>query len=221
MDSGVKKVLITGSSRGIGFAIKKRLQEVDQYQLICPSRKELDLNDLSCISQSESSYQADIIVNNAGINILSATESIDDSDLDQMIQVNLRAPLQLIRNSIPRMKKNRWGRIVNISSIWGVSSKEQRCMYSMTKYGLNGLTKSLSKELGEFGVLVNSVCPGYVMTEMTDKNIADSDKEMIQRQIPLRRFADPVEIAEFVYFLISPKNTYITGQNILIDGGFV
>jgi len=117
------------------------------------------------------------------------------------------------------MIEKRYGRIVNISSIWGITSKEKRTIYSATKFGINGVTKALAKELGKYNILVNSICPGYVNTEMTKKNVTEMDKKEILKNIPLDRFAEPDEIGCLIKFLISDENTYITGQCIVIDGG--
>ncbi len=218
-----KTVLITGVSRGIGKAIKDRLEATNQYNLIVPSRNEMDLTNSENISRyfKMNSIAVDILINNAGTNVLNAIEDISTDTIEQMLSVNLKAPLQLIQSCVPHMKSQQWGRIINISSIWGVRSKEFRTLYSAAKFGINGITKALSRELGEYGILVNSVCPGYVNTELTNKNVTPSEQEAIKKTIPLRRFAEPGEIANLIQFLISDENSYITGQAIVIDGGYL
>lgn len=218
-----KNVLLTGSGRGIGKAIKDLLEETDQYNLIMPSRKDMDLTDAGSVMDyfGKNKIPADILINNAGINILNKIEDIEQDTIEEMLAVNLISPLKLIQFCVPHMKSRKWGRVVNISSIWGVRSKEFRTLYSATKFALSGITKSLSRELGEYNILVNAVCPGYLNTEMTDKNIPAAEKKRIKATIPLRRFAEPIEIAQLVKFLISEENTYITGQAIIIDGGFL
>lgn len=218
----MKTVLITGSSRGIGKAIVDLLQE-NGFNCITPSRQELDISSTFSISEYCKSLNVEIhgLVNCAGINILKDIESINIEDTTQMLNTNLLAPLFLIQALSKQMKKNQYGKIVNISSIWGVRSKEFRTLYSMTKFGLNGLTKSLARELGEYNILINSVAPGYVNTEMTQQNVPRSEQDMIKTTIPLKRFAEPKEIAELVMFLVSEKNSYITGEVITIDGGFL
>jgi len=217
-----KNVLITGASRGIGKAIKECLEKHDCYKVIAPTRAEMNLDDTSSIEKYFANKpNIDILINNAGINILKSIEAIDSSSLEAMLAVNLKSPLTLIKEVVPNMKKNKYGRIINISSIWGITSKESRTLYSMTKFGLNGITKSLSKELGADNILINSVCPGYVNTELTKQNVSEEDQLKIKKTIPLGRFAEPNEIAEFVEFLISDRNQYITGQALLIDGGFL
>lgn len=217
-----KNILITGASRGIGKEIKKELEDYG-FNCVSPSREELDINDSKSIENFFSNLDLDIdgLVNNAGINILGDIDSLSDLDMDSMVNTNLIAPLKLIQYVSKNMKLKRYGKIVNISSIWGVRSKEFRTLYSLTKFGINGITKSLARELGEYNILINSVAPGYVNTEMTQKNVPIAEQNKIKETIPLRRFAEPDEIAKLVSFLISENNSYITGQTIIIDGGFL
>lgn len=215
-------VLITGGSKGIGYAIAELLRKETNYYILTPSHEELNLNDRKSIEIfCQENPSIDILINNAGINILGAIDLISDDDIDIMFGTNLIGPIALIRSVIPYMKMNKFGKIINVSSIWGIRSKENRTLYSATKFALNGVTKSLARELGEYNVLVNSVCPGYVNTELTQKNVPLEEQSKIKASIPLGRFAEPVEIAKTVAFLISSDNTYITGQTIIIDGGFL
>ena len=126
----------------------------------------------------------------------------------------------LLQGVAPGMKARGWGRVVNISSIFGVVTKERRGAYSAVKAGLNGLTRTAAVELAPFGVLVNSVCPGYVATDLTRQNNSPADLEKIAATIPAGRLAEPEEIARFVAWLCGEANTYLTGQTILVDGGF-
>lgn len=215
-------VLITGASKGIGKAIADLLREQDIYDLLTPSHHDLDLSNRESIKNYCAQHSSiDILINNAGINILGAVDSISDGDMDTMLGTNLMGPIALIREVVPSMKAAGSGKIINISSIWGVRSKENRTLYSATKFALNGVTKALSRELGAHNILVNSVCPGYVNTELTQKNVPQEEQTKIKATIPLGRFAEPGEIAKTVAFLISSDNTYITGQTIIIDGGFL
>ncbi|MCT7635620.1 SDR family oxidoreductase [Aliarcobacter butzleri] len=218
----MKNVLITGSSRGIGKSISMELRD-NGYNCITPSRNELDISCVKSINQYINSLNIsiDCLVNCAGINILRKINEIDEKDISSMLNANLIAPLFLIQSVSEQMKEKKYGKIVNVSSIWGVRSKEFRTLYSMTKFGINGLTKSLSRELGEYNILVNSIAPGYVNTEMTKKNVPIEEQEKIKETIPLKRFAEPSEIAKLVSFLLSENNSYITGQTIIIDGGFL
>ena len=216
-------ILLTGASRGIGKAIKDELQKKG-YNCITPTREELDLNNPKNVDKylkSIKDVEVHGIINNAGVNILASLEEIDDKKIDIMMNVNLISPLKLIKGIVPQMKERKEGKIVNISSIWGVRGKERRLLYSITKFGIIGMTRALARELGEFNILVNAVAPGYVDTEMTRKNLSEIEQNIIKKSIPLKRFADPSEIAKLITFLISEDNTYITGETILIDGGFL
>lgn len=218
----MRKVLITGGSRGIGSAVVELLRHSGGYDVLAPSREQLDLADPSSVQRFlQECPDVDALINVAGINVLGRLHELDESVVEQMCQTNLYAPLQLIRGVAGGMRRLGGGRIVNFSSIWGVRSKEFRTLYSMTKFGLMGMTKALARELGPDSILVNAVAPGYVDTEMTQKNIPPDERERLCGEIPLRRFAEPVEIARLTRFLISEENTYITGQDIVIDGGFL
>ena len=218
----MKNVLVTGGSRGIGKAIKDRFVYAG-YTVYSPTRGELDLSDDQSINnfiEKNKTIEFDVIINNAGINEINLLEDVSQSEIDSMIQVNLKAPIMLLKAFIPSMKKNRYGRIVNIGSVWAVVSKKGRGLYSSVKNGLHGITNTLALELGEYNILVNTVCPGFTLTELTKKNNSPEEVSSISEQIPLKRMAAPEEIAEFVYFLCSENNTYITGQKICIDGGY-
>lgn len=214
-----KRVLLTGGSRGIGKAIYDELKS--DYEVIIPTRDDLDLTSLTSIENYfKDNRSFDILINNAGINIIKEIDSILDEDIEKINQVNLIAPFKLIQNVVASMKKNKYGKIVNISSIWGIRSKEKRTLYSGTKFGIIGQTKALARELGEFNILINAVCPGFTATDLTMESLTPSELEDIQKQIPLRRLATPQEIAKSIKFLISEENSYITGQTLVVDGGF-
>jgi 3-oxoacyl-[acyl-carrier protein] reductase len=162
----------------------------------------------------------DILVNNAGINELALIEEMTDKNIQEMLQVNLISQMQLIKLLSPSMKKSKYGRIVNIASIWGEFSKEKRVMYTVAKAGVKGLTVSSAVELSKHNILVNAVAPGFVNTEMTSQNNTPEQIKVLSESIPVKRLAEPKEIAEAVYFLASNKNTFITGQTLYADGGF-
>ena len=214
-----KTVLLTGASRGIGKAIFDEIK--DDFEVLTPSREELNLNELSSIKNYFTTVRnIDILINNAGINIIKGIEEIVDDDIEKINNINLVAPLKLIQHCMKNMKANRFGKIVNISSIWGIKSKEKRTLYSGAKFGIIGQTKALARELGEYNILVNALCPGFTGTDLTMQSLNDEELNDIKKQIPLGRLAVPTEIAKSVKFLISDENSYITGQTLVVDGGF-
>ena len=214
-----KRVLLTGGSRGIGKAIYEELK--DKYDVVVPTSSELDLNSLTSINDYfRQNNKFDILINNAGINIIKEIDTILDEDIQKINQINLVAPLKLIQHVVKNMKENNNGKIVNISSIWGVKSKEKRTLYSGTKFGIIGQTKALARELGVHNILINAICPGFTATDLTLKSLSKSELEDIKKEIPLHRLATPKEIAKSVNFLVSNENTYITGQTLIVDGGF-
>lgn len=214
--------LITGAARGIGAAIARVLVR-EGAQVLTPTRKEMDLNDPESIEHYVSNLDGpiDILVNNAGINILAGLDELDSAMLNETLQINLVAPLLLTRLVAKRMRANRYGRIVNLSSIWSLVSKEHRVAYAASKSAINGVTRTLALELESCGILINAIAPGYVNTELTRQNNSREQIQAISNNIPLQRLAEPEEIAEMVAFLCSEKNSYMTGQVVVVDGGYV
>ena len=213
--------LVTGASRGMGAAIAKRLL-ADGYKVLTPTRAEMDLESKGSIDTYLSSFDQsiDILINDAGINRIANLLDISLEDLQDTFQINLIAPFQLIQALTPYMKQKNYGRIVNISSIWSVVSKPGRASYTMSKTAINGLTRSLAVELAPYNILVNAVAPGYVLTDLTRQNNTEQELAMISTSIPMQRLASPDEIAHVVSFLCSEQNTYLTGQTIVVDGGY-
>ena len=121
---------------------------------------------------------------------------------------------------LSKLEKSKYPRIINVSSIWSIISKSRRSLYSSTKGAINSLTRSLSLELSKKNVLVNSVSPGFILTNLTKKSLSATDIIKIKKEIPLNRLGKPKEVADLIFYLGSEKNTYITGQNIVCDGGF-
>jgi 3-oxoacyl-[acyl-carrier protein] reductase len=219
-----RTVLVTGASRGIGKSISEGFQEIG-YQVLAPPRSELDLAVEGSVKDfatkiKNQRLQIDILVNNAGINELCEIELIQTELLEKMFQVNLFSAINLTQAVLPVMSAQKWGRIINVGSIFGILSKERRALYTMTKSAMSAFTKTCAIEFGEKNILVNSICPGYIETDLTFKNNSKEDLEKILRRIPLGRMAKASEITQTVLFLCSDKNTYITGQNIIVDGGF-
>lgn len=216
-----KTVLVTGGARGIGAAIAKLLQR-SGYHVLTPPREELNLQDPQSIASFITKHKKltlYALVNNAGVNNPEWLEEINDQNIAETFQVNLIAPILLIRGFVPHLKKNKLSHIVNISSMFGIVARSKQVLYTATKFGLNGVTKALALELAQHNILVNSVCPGFVATDLTRKNSPQKNLQLA-KDVPLGRFAAPAEIAYLVQFLISPQNTYITGETIIIDGGY-
>lgn len=216
------RALITGGSRGIGRATVK-LFEQHGYEVLAPSRAELDLSSSDSVEAFIDVHQdesIDTIVNNAGINDLALIERADDEMIARMLDINLVSPIRLLRGFAPTLRCSKAGRVVNIGSIWAAVSKPGRGLYSAAKQGMHGITNALALELAADGVLVNTVCPGFTATELTTQNNTPEQIAVIEQDIPLGRMARPEEIAAAVYWLGSVENSYITGQKILVDGGF-
>lgn len=216
------RALITGGSRGIGKATVEMFER-HGYDVLAPSRAELDLSNPDSIEQFVRNHRGeplDTIINNAGINDLTLIEEADDETIARMIEVDLLSPIRLLRGFVPSLKSSQAGRVVNIGSIWAAVSKPGRGLYSAAKHGMHGITNALALELAEHGVLVNTVCPGFTATELTTQNNTPEQIAAIERDVPLGRMARPEEIAAAVYWLGSQENSYITGQKILVDGGF-
>ncbi len=161
-----KTALVTGASRGIGKSIKESLLN-EQIEVISPSRNELDLSSSESIDNflTNLSKSIDILVNNAGILKVGKHYDLSSSDFQEILQVNVIAPFEIISGVVESMKQKKFGRIVNISSIWGQISREGRSLYSSSKAALDALTKSFALEFGPYNVLINSVAPGYVDTK--------------------------------------------------------
>jgi 3-oxoacyl-[acyl-carrier protein] reductase len=217
-----RKVLLTGGARGIGAAIAARL-EAAGHEIVAPPRADLDLaspQSIDAFLSAHGSDQIDILINNAGINTLRFIPEIDANTWNEMLQVNLTAALRLTQAFGPSMANRRWGRILNVVSIFALVTRERRAAYSMTKAALAALTRTAAVEFGPSGVIVNALAPGYVDTELTRKNNPPDVLLAIEGGIPLRRMAQATELAEVAAFLVSDANSYLTGQTVVVDGGF-
>ena len=216
-----KTALVTGGSRGIGKSIKESLMN-EQIEVISPSRNELDLSSFESMNNFLTNFSTsiDILVNNAGILKVGQHNELSSIDFQEILQVNVIAPFVLMSKLSHSMKENKYGRIVNVSSIWSQVSREGRSVYSASKAAVDSLTRSFALELSPYSILVNSIAPGYVNTELIKKNNSQTELDSIKKNILLERFAEPSEIANLVTFLCSEKNSYITGQVIIMDGGY-
>ena len=231
-----KNILITGGTKGIGKAIADCFFDKTNVKKIIITGTNIkdninpnftylavDFNDdisLNNFLENIRNLDIDILINNAGINKISEFNDIKDEDFLKIQNINLIAPFKICKAVIPNMKQRGWGRIVNISSIFGKITKEFRASYSASKFALDGMTASLAVELAEYGILANCVAPGFVDTELTKKILGQNGIDNLIQKVPIKRLAKPNEIAELVLWLASEKNTYLTAQNIIIDGGF-
>jgi 3-oxoacyl-[acyl-carrier protein] reductase len=215
-----RKALVTGGSRGIGKAIAERLRAAGM-EVHAPGRSELDLSDPASIAGFLSgSHDFDVLVNCAGENLPKQISDVTDAHLNQTLQVNFISAFQLLRSIAEGMASRGWGRIVNVSSIYSGLARPGRAPYSASKSALDALTRSAALEFGPRGVLVNSVCPGFVDTELTRRNNSPEVLASLASATALQRLARPEEIARLVEFLAGEHNTYLTGQSLVVDGGF-
>ena len=228
------RAVVTGATRGIGYAIAERLLNDGLEVIVTGTKKNgkhpagssyyqvdfLDEDSTNKFINFLKKQQINILVNNAGINKISEFSSIDIDDFDRILRINLRAPFQICQAVIPYMEKIKWGRIVNLTSVFGNISKEYRAAYSSSKFGLDGMTLALAAEVSEKGILANSVGPGIIDTDMTRDVLGYSGIAKLKGQIPMKRLGQASEIASLVSWLVSNENTYMTGQNLMIDGGF-
>lgn len=205
------RVFLTGGSRGIGLAIKNTFEK-NNHIVFSPTRKELDLSEEIRLSDTE----FDIVINNAGINPLKSILDITD---DEVMRVNYLSPLKIVQQCLPHMISNNYGRIVNIGSIWIDLAKPERLAYSASKSAVHSLTKYITSEYAKFGILANTISPGFIATELTYKNNSEQDIQNIVNRVPVGRLGNPEEVAKLVYQM-TVENTFISGQNIIIDGGF-
>lgn len=229
-----RRALVTGGTRGIGAAVAGRLREDGATVLVTgtgadgsgPLGCEYHVVDFANAAAVEAfaaevaSWELDVLVNNAGINKLAPFAEIDVGDFDRIQMVNVRAPMLLCRAAVGGMRARGWGRIVNIASIWSVVSRTGRASYSASKFALDGLTAALAAEVAADGVLANCVSPGPVDTELTHRVLGEEGVAQLVAQVPAGRLAKPEEIAALVAWLSGPENTFVSGQNVVIDGGF-
>ena len=240
-----KVAIITGGSRGIGFATAERFLQEGAKVIITASSEEnakksaARLKELypdsvvDGISPNLSSLESvrkefkkvtekygcvDILVNNAGITRDNLLMKMSEEDFDAVISTNLKGVFNCIKHISRQMLKQKAGRIINISSVSGVLGNAGQANYCAAKAGVIGITKSAARELASRGITVNAVAPGFIATEMTDV-LSDSVKAAATEQIPMKHFGSTQDIAETVAFLASDKAGYITGQVLSVDGG--
>lgn len=228
-----KNVLITGGMGGIGSSIVTLFKNSGHNVIVTSTGKKISSSDKNITVDFDdyiafnsflndiSKIEIDILINCAGINYIESIVDYPIEKFDKIINVNLRAPFRIIQTVLPTMIKNKYGRIINITSIFSCVSKEYRAAYSASKFGLDGLTAAIAAEIAKYNILINSVSPGFIDTKLTRSILSEPEISKITNNIPIGRLGSPMEIAEFILWLSSEKNTYISGQNLIIDGGFV
>ena len=239
--------LVTGGNKGLGKAMARGFAEAGADVLIA-SRHEAELkaaldeilagtgrSGAYCVTDVsvrdevkklaafalEKMGRVDILVNNAGMNAPQAIDAITDDTWDRVLEVNLSSVMALTRELVPQMKERRWGRVVHISSIMAQVSKEKRNVYSATKAALIGMARASALDLGPFGVTVNCVAPGPFMTDMPMSVLSDAEKQAFADRTALGRWAQPAELVGPVLMLCSEAGSYITGQTLFVDGGYL
>lgn len=229
-----RNALVTGGTRGLGAAIAQSLVKAGYEVTVTgtsPHGKgpegcaylSVDFTNkaqLEALTQRAARLGLSVLVNNAGINKVGLLAGYDPTDFVRLQQVNVVAPFVLCQAVVPGMRKRTFGRIVNITSIFSVVSKAGRSAYSASKSGLAGFSRALALEVAGDNVLINCLAPGFVDTDMTRRILGERGIAEVVSQIPMGRLANPEEIAKYVRFLVSEDNTYLTGQNIVVDGGF-
>ncbi|MGV3278466.1 3-oxoacyl-ACP reductase FabG [Rickettsiales bacterium LUAb2] len=242
-DLNGKAALVSGASGGIGIEIVKALyKQGAKVGLISRSQEAMqkiksELGDrIFCLTPRDITIEqeakdlveeastlmgsVDILVNNAGITKDGLALRMSKEDFTEVLNVNLIAPFLLSKAVIAKMNKSKWGRIINISSVVGVSGNAGQANYSASKGGLNALTKTLAREYASRTITVNSISPGFIATKMTDV-LTEAQKESLLSGVPLKRMGTPEEVAAAVIYLASEEAGYITGHNLNINGGMI
>jgi len=231
------KILITGGTGSVGAELVKRFTANEKNEVWFTYHNNTERAKLlsqqhhcKAIRIEDIDNDFDIIINNAAIvNSFVSCEDVLLENWEETLKVNLTLPFTIIKKNLPHMKEKSWGRIINISSIYGVRAEEDVTPYTTSKHGLIGLTKSVAKEYAKFGITCNAICPGTVVSELSER-IADyytsNEKERqeyfeeLNNAVPAKRLVYPKEIADFAYFIASEEAAYINGATLMIDGGY-
>jgi 3-hydroxybutyrate dehydrogenase len=240
-----RRVLVTGGASGIGAACAEKfaaagaavtVADVDEQgarkvaEPLGGSFAGVDLTDPSFDARGLAAGQ-DIIVNNAGIQHVSPVEEFPEEKFRQILALMLEAPFRLVRAALPHMYDQRWGRIVNISSVHGLRASAYKSAYVAAKHGLEGLSKTVALEGGGRGVTSNTICPAYVRTPLVEKQIADQARvhgipeaevieEIMLTEPAVKRLVEPAEVADLAVFLCGPRMSFANGSSFVLDGGW-
>ena len=246
-DLSGKVALVTGGSKGLGKAMARGLAEAGAHVVINSRHKDevekaaaeiaegldcrclgvvADMTDRASVDRLakqalETMGRVDILVNNAGSNTPQTIDAIEDTLWDQLVELNLRSVMAMTRALVPQMKERRWGRIIHISSIMAFISKTGRNVYSATKAALVGMARASARDLGHYGITVNCIAPGPFLTELPGRLLSDKEKQEFSDRTALGRWGRPEELVGPVVLLASDAGSYITGETIVVDGGFL
>jgi NAD(P)-dependent dehydrogenase (short-subunit alcohol dehydrogenase family) len=242
-----KVALVTGGSKGLGKAMARGLAEAGA-DVVISSRNEGELRaaldeilkgtgrrghlivadmqkreDVKRLAQGalEKMGRVDILINNAGTNTPQPIDEITDADWDRVMEINLNSVMVLTRALVPQMKARRWGRIIHIASIMGLVSNAGRGAYSATKAALIAMARATALELGGHGITVNCISPGPFLTDLPGRLLSDAEKERFAKMTALGRWAEPKELIGPALLLASEAGSYLTGENLVVDGGYV
>ncbi len=244
IDLNSKNVLITGGTGSVGTSLIEKFSQSNgkvyfQYnrnnELSAYLEKEYGAVGYEINFNSEDPLpdkEFDIIVNNAGINITKTfSHGVEDQEWNETMNTNLFYPFKIVRKYLPYMIKNKWGRIINISSIYGLRSSEKNLSYNVSKHGLSGLTKTIAKEYASYGITSNEICPGPIESEMMlriakEKEMSEGIKaeeylDSVRELVPAKCMAKPEDIAYLALFLSSEYAGYISGVSIPVDGALI
>ena len=238
----MNKILITGASGGIGSAIVQRFAKSDYSLILTSSSSEklnylkktygknhyyynLDFNNLNSLEQalkqiSDEHKDINTIVNNAGVTDDSLVIRMKSEQWDKIIQSNLTSNFLIVKNLLPNMVKQKSGKIIGISSVVASTGNAGQANYVAAKSGMIGFYKSIALEVASRNINVNIISPGFIVSPMTNK-LNEKQKNQILDKIPMKKFGEPYEVANLVYFLSSDKSNYITGQNFHVNGGML
>lgn len=244
-DLSGRVALVTGGSKGLGKAMARVFAEAGADIVISArhedelteAAKEIragleirvatfvaDMTDRASVAKLADAAVAkfgrvDVLVNNAGSNLPQQIDKIVDADWDRLVELNLTSCMAMTRAIVPQMKERKWGRIIHISSVMGLASKEGRNAYSATKAALIGMCKATAQDLGAFNITVNCLAPGPFMTDLPGKMLSDAEKKVFADRTALGRWGQPRELAGPALLLASEAGSYITGTVLVIDGG--